>query len=400
LIRALAEAAAVWTSPHSTERRETAAALHDALPLAAAMVDHGLDLIFGAISEDGIRELIASQVDDIGDLDRTRDDPDGRERRLLGPATIYHSMAGNIPGLAIPVLVCGVLARSVTLIRDSRRQPILTRAFLATLTRIDPIVSAMVLPIEADVSVASVREAFGNTEAVVELHGSDPVVDELSLSFAGLPTTKHGSRASVVIASAGEKPVDWVEKIAHDIVMYEGLGCLTPHTVIVEGFGSTQTWAQALSAALDDFESSWPRQRQSFELETTRRAFLERTEVSSLLGDGQALLRGRGDCWCIAQSTAAAASTGPGMRCVTIIASADRDASLAILGEMELPVAGIGLTMKADSPQMHHSCEELRRRSGASLVCCVGDMQSPTLAWEQDGGRRLGDLLDWRPPPT
>jgi len=400
LIDVLCEAGAVWSRPQSGERAKTASALYGALSLSPAMIDHGLDTIFHAITEAGIRSLIETQVDDPTDLDRSRSDDAGHELRLLGPDTIYHSLAGNIPGLAVTPIVCGILARSVTLIRDSRRQPLLTRAFCDTLRRIDPLTAALIVPLDASVTADDVRRVIEGCDARVELHGSDTVVDELTGRFAGVTVSGHGTRSSALIATAGADAGLWAARMARDIAMYEGLGCLTPHTLIVEVEDTVESWCSALAAALDDTERVWPRARQSLPLEAERRAFLERAEVSSLLDTGMPALRGHDDAWCIAPSPDAAAGLGPGMRCIAVLGSANREASAAALKTMPVPLAGLGLTMELANTDERAQADDLRARTGATWICPAGEMQSPPLGWQQDGCRRLGDLLAWRPVPA
>lgn len=405
LISVLSQAAGEWANGASDCRRLNVSALHESLALAPSMIEHGLDLIFGEVTEDAMRRLIATQMHEGEELGRLRED-DGNQSAYVGPEAIYHSLAGNLPGQSIPVLVCGVLARSVVVVRDSGRQPVLTQAFCEAVRAIDPLVGAMLVPVRPNTNASAVRDALSNTDSTVSLHGSDTVVDGLAKSFAGLPVTRHGSRASAVLVSGEVAPEDWASRIAHDIVMYEGLGCLTPHTVIVEADGAAAetndtatAWIRALATALDDFQQRWPRYRQSVMLEADRRAFLERDDISTLLHGKSTTLRGANDCWCVVESDASAAFTGPGMRCITLMKSIDRSHTIRLLDEMPYPVAGLGLTMLRSDPSFSSEVTQLSDAVGASLVCEAGSMQSPPLTWEQDGGKRLGDLLDWRQLP-
>jgi hypothetical protein len=402
LLAILTQAAALWADATYETRRRTAEALYSVVPLAPVMLDHGLDLIFQAVTDETMRNLTDRQTLGMPSPGALRSGHADGSEAFVGPNIIYHSLAGNVPGLSIPAVVCGVLARSVTIVRDSRRQPLLTGAFVDTIADIDPLVAAMILPVRPDVSADDARAALAEQDCTVELHGSDAVVAELSDAFSGIPTVQHGSRISAVIADGNAQPGDWAQRIAHDIAMYEGLGCLTPHTVFVEDRGDIDAWSSALAEGLSAYERSWPRRRQAVALEADRRAFLERAEVSSLLENASLALGGSDDAWCIVTSAETAPSTGPGMRCITVTSTADREHTVRAIRTMPYPIAGLGLTLDwaDDTAAAPSHIDALKAATGATLVCPAGRMQAPPLAWEQDGGRRLGDLLDWRPAPS
>jgi hypothetical protein len=72
---------------------------------------------------------------------------------------------------------------------------------------------------------------------------------------------------------------------------------------------------------------------------------------------------------------------------------------LADLASIESPLAGIGVADAGELPgliEATHGQEAFR----AAWVCPAGQMQTPPLSWQQDGRRRLGDLLRWQVQST
>ena len=105
----------------------------------------------------------------------------------------------------------------------------------------------------------------------------------------------------------------WQEGFAADIVQYEGLGCLTPHVVFVEGAGEARlALARLLGIQLSRYEALYPRLPRELAAETRRRAFLDACEMVTLREGGGILLRGRGDAWIVHYRPLAPAAPGPG----------------------------------------------------------------------------------------
>jgi hypothetical protein len=466
IVDLLDRAAARWRPGDGRDRQARAAAeqrLAHLLPLDPDMMRHGLDLIFSAIDRGALEALIARDCARFDEGREHADGPaatagrrsgtpltpgssrrlgDGRRVRLLGPKLIVHALAGNVPGLAIPVIAASLLARSVVLVRDSRRQPVLTEAFVATLAALDPLIATTVVPVPAGLAIEALAVRARAHGARVEVSGSDATVERLAAIYYeasdrervsrsqpsnvdDIDVVERGTRTSAVVATAGSHPESWAEAIAHDVVMYEGLGCLTPHTLIVEtddavgdnvrasareADGDTERaleyehackreWIDALGAALDRFGVRWPRVPQGLMLERERRAFLERTELARALATNTLSAIGRNESWCILhgdETTGAAVGLGPGLRCINVVGSRSRAHTFELLRRSTAPLAGVGLTLDGDERPFAELERALVDATGATLVCSAGQMQAPPLCWRQDGRARLGDLLAWR----
>jgi hypothetical protein len=328
------------------------------------MISAALDSIFGVVTAAGITELLRREAGDAGKLEpltlgaRT---PSGSSRRC-GPRLLYCATAGNLPGQSVPVLVSAALARSAVVIRDSVRQPGLTAAFVESIRATDPALGDTFVVIDGE--RGEENDTAARRAARIEISGHSRTLERLSARYSDISPAEivlHGARSSAAVIAAGADLTTAAQGVALDAVMYEGRGCLTPRTVFVE--------QEALA-------------------ETSRRAFIDNAELSALSDTESVILRGPGDVWCVGFGTATNVGPGPGHRCVRVVATANRRATLKHLSSMETPPAGIAIAGEAVSAATKDFCE-----IGATRVCKTGELQQPPLYWEQDGRQRLAELL-------
>ncbi len=396
IIEILAAAATAWTQPHYTPRIRLVGLLTRDLRLPRALLERGLDSIFGVVTEDSLRRLIEREVEQPDALESATEMIGGRRGRLLGPRVVFHSLAGNVPGLSIPPIVASLLARSICVVRDSERQPWLTAAFVATLAEYSRDLAAMVVPASWRAGDMGMEKLIFELAHRVELSGSDSTMKSIVSRHPRRPIVTRGSRISVGVVPREADTDQWQEGFAADIVQYEGLGCLTPHVVFVEGAEKRASrLARLLGIQLSRYEALCPRLPRELAVETRRRAFLDACEMVSLREGGGILLRGRGDAWVVHYRPLAPAAPGPGLRTVVVASVANRTELVERLRAAQLPLAGVGLGLDP----AHHAYEDLAgtfEQLGATWICPPGEMQRPPIEWAQDGHHRLADLLEWR----
>ncbi len=396
ILEIIAAAADAWLKPYYRPREDIVRKLSAGLRMNRAMLDKGLDYVFGALDKRSIATLVVNEAENPAALDRAVKRPDGSLRRLAGPPMVLYSTAGNVPGLGIPPLVCCLLARSICVIRDSARQPWLTAAFAATLSEYSEDLGAMVIAAAWDRNDREMERFAFSQASRVELSGSDRVVADVAARNRHDQVVTRGSTLSLGLVPRESDTDRWSAAFAEDIVMYEGLGCLSPHLILVEGsFARARRMAKSLDLALQRLEKIWPRSELSFDAERGRRAFIGSAEVSVACDPQRMLLRGRNDEWLIHVNPEAPIEAGPGMRCVTIVAVPDRAETAALLREATLPLAAVALAMDEDH-SAYPAIRNALQRCGATLICAPGKMQAPPIYWKQDGRARLGELLAWR----
>lgn len=393
----LAAAAEAWTRPHYGPRQRVLPALARELRMPRPLLEKGLDAIFGVVTEEAIADLVRSEISDPRALDGAVAGPGGRSRaRLLGPRILFHSLAGNVPGLAIPPIVAGLLARSISIVRDSERQPYLTTAFVATLADFSSDLASMVIPAAWRAGDMGMERLVFECAQRIELTGSDSTMRSIVSRHPRRPIVTRGSRVSIGVVARESDTDRWQEGFATDVVMYEGLGCLTPQTIFVEGDRKRAArLARLLGIQLSRYEALYPRIPRDVAAETRRRAFVEAAELAAIRDPASQLLRGRGDSWLVQLSAAAGPTLGPGLRTVVVTPVESRAELVERIRRSPHPLAGVGLGLEPEHPAFPDLVSTLESL-GATLVCEPGRMQRPPIAWAQDGQRRLADLVEWR----
>jgi acyl-CoA reductase-like NAD-dependent aldehyde dehydrogenase len=387
IARTLTAAAARWCTPDYAPRQRAVRDLAASNRVAPAMLESALDFIFGAITSAEIAELLRREGGDLGTLEPTVD-ADGKRR--CGPRLVYFANAGNLPGQAIPVLVFAALARTAIVVRESARQPGITTAFVESIRETDARLADTFVVIEGlrgEENEAAVRDA-----AHIEVSGSDDTVAALSSRYrtvTGGEIVEHGTRTSAAVIAEAAEIERAAQGTAQDAAIYEGRGCLTPHVVYVEGGAArAQRFAEELAAALAGFEARWPRCRQTLEEEAARREFIDAAELAALAEADCGILQGAAGAWCVAVGPAQSARPDPGHRCLRVVATVGRRATLKCLMDSRAPLAGIAVAGEA----IGEAADSLRD-AGATLVCETGELAGPPLYWQQDGRPRLAGLL-------
>jgi hypothetical protein len=147
-------------------------------------------------------------------------------------------------------------------------------------------------------------------------------------------------------------------------------------------------FAEHLAGAFTERETRWPRRKQTLEEETARRSFIDTAELAALADADCSVYQGAGGAWCVALGPACNAEPGPGHRCMRVVATESRRATLKRLTEGATPVAGIAI----GGQEIEEAAKSLRD-AGPTLVCEPGELAKPPLYWRQDGLPRLEGLL-------
>ena len=396
IVEILAAACHAWTQPHYSPRSRLLPLLSRDLRLPRALLERGLESIFSVVTEESLNRLIQSEVECPEALERPVELEGGRYGRLLGPRVVFHSLAGNVPGLAVPPIVAALVARSICVIRDSQRQPWLTAAFVSTLAEFSKDLAAMIVPANWRAGDMGMEKMIFEMAHRTEISGSDSTMRSIVSRHPRRTIVARGSRISVGVIPRESDTDQWQEGFAADIVQYEGLGCLTPHVIFVEGAEKRASrLSRLLGIQLTRYEALHARQPRDLPTETRRRAFVDACEMVALRDGGGHLLRGRNEGWVVHYRPMAPAASGPGLRCVVIASVRDREELLGRLAAAQLPLAGVALGLDSE----HRAYDELAgafERLGATWICPPGQLQRPPIEWAQDGHRRLADLLEWR----
>ncbi len=456
VIRALAQTAKNWLEPTSPWRQRAVERAPQYTGFSEAMVSEAIDLTFGAITEQALRELLDGELGDRRVLDgfaarsirpgRGREAaPTNREgvrrRRAVGPKLIAHFLAGNVPPPGIVSICCGLLLKSANLVKISSRDPVFPALFVESLRAVDAELADCVAVLDWRRDEPALTEAaLAEADAVIA-YGDDETIAALRrMTRPDARFLGYGHKLSFAViakeALTKENLPSLAEAAAFDASVYDQQGCLSPHAFYVEKDGrvTAREFAAALADAMAAYQARVPRGQLSVE---------EAAQIAKLRGAYE--FRSAAD-----NTVAVWPGAGTGTDPTNPVLTLRR-------GEATAPYHGFGragwlsppsdkvyetpsnawLVIYEEDPMFTPSClnrvvfvkpvnqlesiPQLMRRfaphlstvgiasmneramafardlakMGVCRVCPIGRMQRPPLSWHHDGGPNLADLMRW-----
>jgi len=220
----------------------------------------------------------------------------------------------------------------------------------------------------------------------VVAYGDDATIESLR---SRTNVIGFGSRVSAAVIDAS-RIGDVAALLARDVALFEQLGCLSLHQVLVVSpeAGAAREVAVRIAAALERLGESMPPARIPLRDAVEIRGVRERARWRAIAGDQVELFEGRGLEWTVVfERRADSFKFSPGFRTVHVTAVRDprefREFFNGISGKIEaMAVAG------DQSGEMR----EMIRAMRIPYVCAPGEMQSPSLDWRHGGGSFI-DLM-------
>lgn len=153
--------------------------------------------------------------------------------RAIEPAPRCHVvLSANVCTAALRALASAVATSEVVYVKPSRR---------------DPVVAELLVRALATPQMVSAIAAEPGDQ--VQLYGSDETIAAIAGTLApGVVLRAHGTGLGVAVVEAGDDPKGAAAAIAHDLVVFDGRGCLSPRLVMTGG--DAAALAQALHEAL------------------------------------------------------------------------------------------------------------------------------------------------------
>ncbi len=300
-------------------------------------------------------------------------------------------LAGSIPTSAFAALALPLLGGSAVYAKPTSADPVSPRLFAESLRAVDAGVAAAV-------ALGDDAAALEEADAVVA-HGRDETLAAIRTRVpVDRPFLGYGHKLSLAAIGRGVDAEQAAHRLALDVALYDGRGCLSPVYLLVEDVpaGRAERLAEALARGLERLEAELPRgtlsEREHAWLHDVRAAFAVRDDATIHLSRGS-------NAWGVVASRFEGAPPFAGqLRTVPLI-----------------PVAGLdGLASWCTSVAPHLSClghagfggrtaelAPIVLASGGSRVCPLGRMQFPPIDWRHDGRdvlRPLVRLLDREGP--
>lgn len=386
------------------------------------MVRLGLTASLQTFRAPQLQRFVAQDFANPKVLDRFQPALKGGALRAFGPALLAHVWAGNVPGLPLWSLACGLLVKSGNIGKLPSAEPVFATLLAQALCAVHPPLAdclAMVWwkggqpgPAAALCGEAETVLAYGSNAALAEIREQVP---------ASTRFISYGHKLG--LALVGRTALDRqrgpaaARRAAQDIVRWEQQGCYSPHAIYVERGGalSPREFAQHLAGELANLAHRHPRRtlaldeaeavaawRHSAEWRVLNADAARRSDDATRPGDDAAvpddeqpaaceLLGNDATSWSLAFSdTSQPLSPSAGQRCVQVSAVATLDDVLPLLAPHAAFLQTVAL---ASTPAELYRLGEALGRIGVTRIAALGAMTQPEAGWHHDGRFNLADLV-------
>ncbi len=169
-----------------------------------------------------------------------------------GTAPACHVLlSANVCTAPLRALACAVATAPVVTLRPSRRDPVLAELLVKALGQDSDFEGRVVL-------VGTLAAAPGEE---VHLYGSDETLAAVVPTLpAGTQVRAHGTGLGIAILEEGTDLPEGAARLADDVVVFDGNGCLTPRFALVAGDGArAERFAAQLAQTLEHRARQVPR---------------------------------------------------------------------------------------------------------------------------------------------
>ncbi len=394
IVARLDTAIALWLDPAFPPRRLAEKLLPAITGYSPAMIRDGLTALLRGMRGDALLQCLAAEFGDPECLDTFRPLRGTALRtRAFGPRLAVHVFSGNVPGLPVWSLLCGVLVKAANLGKTASGEPLLPALFAASLAEVDPDLARCLAILYWPGGAADLETAaFGRAEAVIA-YGSEGALADLrgrvppAIRFLG-----YGHRLSFgligreALTRAGA--ADVAARAAADVATFDQQGCVSPHLFYAEAGGelSPRDFAAALARALEDTERRLPRGR----LSLGAAAAIRNLRDTADLAGADVWASPGGTAWTVLYEDDPAFAPS----CLNRTVRVKPLASLEDRGRLLSPVAPYlqSAGVAVDAERLPALAEGLGRL-GVTRLCPLGQMPFPAFAWHHDGRGNLLDLM-------
>ncbi len=390
--------------PTDPARRELDTLLPVVSGFDAEMVRLGLNAYLQTFRAPQLHRFVAQDFANPKVLDGFQPALKGGAVRAFGPQLLVHGWAGNVPGLPLWSLACGLLVKAGNIGKLPSAEPVFASVVARVLAQVHPPLADALAIVwwkggESPVAGALYREAdtvlaSGGNAALREVREQVPATTR----FLG-----YGHKLGVALV--GRAALDMqrgpaaARLAAADLARYEQQGCWSPHMLFVERGGALapRAFAQHLAAALANLAHRHPRRRLSLEEAGTVAAWRQAAEWRAINGaraegGADAQLLGDADAsWAVAfHDGPLPLAASPGQRCVQVCAVDTLDDVLPLLAPHGALLQTVGL---ATTPTELYRLGALLGQLGVTRVAPLGGMTQPEAGWHHDGRFNLADLV-------
>jgi hypothetical protein len=318
--------------------------------------------------------------------------------RAQGPQLLLHIWAGNVPGLSLWSLICGVLVKAGTVGKVASAEPLLAGWFAQILAEIDPQLGECLAVVWWKGGDAEAERAWLNQADTIVAYGGN---DALAAIRERVPVTArflpHGHRIGFGLIGAEaldtRRAGPLARLVAQDVARWEQQGCYSPQMLFVARGGavSPREFAERVSQELGALSLRHPRRALCVAEAAGVAAWRSREEMRGFDEDGTVVLGEAGDGWSVVFSDAAQPLAPSALnRTLKIVAVDSLDAVPALVSPSR---AYLQTAAVAASPRELFRIAALLGDAGVTRICGFGAMAAPEAGWHNDGRFNLLDLV-------
>lgn len=313
-----------------------------------------------------------------------------------GAALLTHVWAGNVPGLPLWSLVCGLLVKAGNLGKVSAGEPVLASVFARTLARLHPVLGQALAVVWWDRQDHTLSQTAWSASEVVLAFGGDAALADLQRHMPpGVRFLPHGHKISFGAVGREALSASRAPRIARlaaeDVVRHEQQGCYSPQVVYVERGAqvSPQEFAHRLAAELGQLSTRFARPQPDLAEAAQIAQWRSRQEWA---GEGVELIGQPTQDWSVAfHAQALALEPGPLHRCVQVVALETLEDLPPLLAARRRHLQTVGLAV---APERVQALSLQLAACGVTRVCALGHMPLPAPGWHNDGRPNLLDLVN------
>jgi len=366
-----------------------------------AMVRLGLTRYLQTFRAPQLHRFVSEDFSNPKVLDEFQPAAKGGMVHAIGPRLLVHHWAGNVPGLPLWSLACGLLVKAGSIGKLPSAEPVFASLFARTLAQVDPALGqclAVVWWKGGEVEPAATLHAQADT--VLAYGGQDAIAQIRAQVPPATRFLAYGHKLGVGLVGRAaldrQRGPATARLLAQDVARYEQQGCYSPHVVYVERGArlTPREFAQHLAGELAALALRYPRPTLALDDAAAVAHWRQSVELAAMRGDtanGDELWGDPASSWAVAftERLVPLAPTA-GWRCIQVVAVDALEAAADALAPHAafLQTAGVAV-----EPARLYPLSERLARVGITRVCALGAMTAPEAGWHHDGGCNLRDLV-------
>jgi hypothetical protein len=384
-----------FLDPSSTERQEAEIHLPGETGLSPEMIRYTLPLIFREYRAHRLRAFLQEELGSPATLDSFVPSQSGT-RRVISPRLITHVLAGNLPGAGLDGIIFSLLIKSAALVKASSSASLLPLWFARSLAEVDPeLATSLSVVIWPGGQTALEDVAFSRADVVIA-SGSEQTLAAIRPRVRGR-FIGYGHKVSfgIIAKEALGDAAEVARQAAHDVMLFDQQGCLSPQLIYVEQGGpvSPNEFALQLSQSLAYWGTLVPRGRIPQEAGVALRRVRDEAEWQALAGkDGALYVSPQGMEWTVIYETDPSFVLSPLYRTIRVKPLTTFTQLNDLLAPWRPYLEAVGAAI---SPERLPGLAEVLGQIGVSRVCPTGTLQTPPLSWRHGGRPRVADLVRW-----